>query len=76
MVFFFHLIGPESAPTPPDLQLDWFSSASSSENEDEDSSVEVVGTINRDEKVIKNLFFWLQTITNNFKLEKTLIFLL
>ncbi|XP_058804281.1 uncharacterized protein LOC131671683 isoform X2 [Phymastichus coffea] len=40
----------ESVPTPPDLQLDWFSSTSSSEDDDAGSSVEVVGTINLDKK--------------------------
>lgn len=38
----------DDTPSAPDLQLDW---SSSSDSDDEDGSVEVVGTVNHNTKV-------------------------
>lgn len=48
----FCFAGADDEPTSPDLLLDWMSSdSSSSDSEDEDSSIEVVATVNPVEMV-------------------------
>lgn len=42
------LIESDDTPSAPDLQLDW---SSSSDSDDEDGSVEVLGTVNHNAKV-------------------------
>lgn len=53
LILFLILIGNDDTPLAPDLQLDW---SSSSDSDDEDGSVEVLGTVNRNTKVYTYFF--------------------
>lgn len=53
LISFDSILGNDDAPSAPDLQLDW---SSSSDSENEDGSVEVLGTVNQNKVNIRTSF--------------------
>lgn len=63
-----NLTGNDDTPSAPDLQLDWSSSdlTSDSDSNDEEDSIEVVGTVNNNNKVLKTKYkFYTHNNLNN-----------